>query len=1605
MAGHLFRRRSRLQEIMTIIHQRSRDPWAASSSFFPNSTGNHALPASLGPTSPLQHPRISQQPSVSQPQQHHVHQHQSPSSVQHPPTQAPSYSLPTLGPVIQQQHSPQASVAREREHERGQERDRQMNEYDYERLQRNRQEMMQRDYEMDMHEQLQREQASSPRENHTGSIPLQQPVPSRGQGTLHGPNGILAHLNSANGPNLSSNTSGVSNAFPGNTQPTREGSPRSFVQQPVQNLPHQQLLGSFTNAANTQQLPNGMAALSQGQQPILNVRILHHLGYLPFWEQSSPTRLAAFSQPLTAIQDALSYLDQVKVRFVDHPDVYNRFLDIMKDFKSQAIDTPGVIDRVSTLFAGHPELIQGFNTFLPPGYRIECGTRDDPNSIRVTTPMGTTVSQMPSVHTRLNGGLNSIATAESLGLISRQNAYVDDSQPDGEMQGPRQEQLDRASENHFGSNGRVGVPAFFTTQQHPGPGNSAYERDDAEAAVIAHQQEQRGVSNLSHAVSAVATNGATNRQTLVEGSPTPGPTATSNQANTPGLGPSFNLSTQLEKRTPVEFNHAIGYVNKIKNRFSQQPNIYKQFLEILQTYQRDLKPIQDVYSQVTQLFAAAPDLLEDFKQFLPESAAQAKAQAAARQATEDALTLSNVRGEASYGNGLPTTQSQTPKPEMRMPPVGNFAPPPSVGKDNKKRRGGAGSQITGGAAVLDSAALANLPVKTSNIRGGPTNKRAKLEQQKPSAPEAPVVSPTLVPSLPQPMAPSTRPTTVGDEIQFFDRVKKFMANKQTFNEFMKLCNLYTQELIDKNKLMHKALNFIGGNTELLVWLKNFIEYDGRDEIVENVSRLGGDKIVLSKCRGLGPSYRLLPRRERLRVCSGRDSMCQQVLNDEWVSHPTWASEDSGFIAHRKNVFEESIHRIEEERHDYDFNIEACLRTIQLIEPIVQQLSVMSDDERAAYVLPSGIGGQSETIYQRVIKKIYDRQRGQLVIGDMFRNPATVLPIVLGRLKQKAEEWKAGMREWEKVWRDQTQKMFWKSLDHQGISAKVNDKRQYQPKQLQNEIQTLYESQRQQRALFGKPPERCQLTYDFKDEGVVQDACHLMLTHLHHSDKGTDDDKRRVERFLLTFIPTFFGYDPESFQNHMTDIQDSSPPNEEIDEESVNEDQTNGKSRRAVNSRRINLLRGVLERSKAGKDINGHESKESTPDISSMDEDGAVSTETPQEQIPEVDIMDYRWMEHPPMGTMDPKAPYTRCTFNLYGSLHIYCFFRLFQMLYERLLNVQEHEAEVHRDIRQSNAPKAAYELNLVTKKPSDYFDDTSDSANYYHQIVSMCEDVMRQKAEPGHLEDTLRRFYVMKGWQLHSFDRIIAAIVRFAMLIVSSDNKDKSVDIVNLFYADRAKVETTHDSEIIYRKQVDKLTKDADIYRITYTPGRKQARICVFKKDDPTFSADAMEEGKQWAYYISSFGLREATEGVPAEKMHWPYLRRNLPSKEMTEEELSKSYLPAWSDEGLIARISSETYRISFNDTGTEDRWLHRPQVQMRGLQQMEEATNERKRKTWEKFGSSSSWMKELGEVEVEELKDRFQKSVAEGFPIKASSDRLLSADEDHGDVTAMTGA
>jgi len=134
-------------------------------------------------------------------------------------------------------------------------------------------------------------------------------------------------------------------------------------------------------------------------------------------------------------------------------------------------------------------------------------------------------------------------------------------------------------------------------------------------------------------------------------------------------------------------------------------------------------------------------------------------------------------------------------------------------------------------------------------------------------------------------------------------------------------------------------------------------------------------------------------------------MCSEVLNDEWASHPTWASEDSGFVAHRKNQFEEGLHRIEEERHDYDFNVEANAKVIQLLEPIAQSLLTTSAAERERLNLFQALGSQSQSLYRRVLKKVYGVERGPDVVNDLFKDPAAVLPVVLARLKQKDEEWR------------------------------------------------------------------------------------------------------------------------------------------------------------------------------------------------------------------------------------------------------------------------------------------------------------------------------------------------------------------------------------------------------------------------------------------------------------------------------------------------------------------------------------------------------------------------------------------------------------------------
>ncbi|KAE9613428.1 putative transcription regulator Others family [Lupinus albus] len=89
-----------------------------------------------------------------------------------------------------------------------------------------------------------------------------------------------------------------------------------------------------------------------------------------------PQMVNGGGQKLTT-NDALAYLKAVKDMFQDKKDKYDEFLEVMKDFKAQRLDTTGVIARVKELFKGNRDLILGFNTFLPKGYEITLPLDDE----------------------------------------------------------------------------------------------------------------------------------------------------------------------------------------------------------------------------------------------------------------------------------------------------------------------------------------------------------------------------------------------------------------------------------------------------------------------------------------------------------------------------------------------------------------------------------------------------------------------------------------------------------------------------------------------------------------------------------------------------------------------------------------------------------------------------------------------------------------------------------------------------------------------------------------------------------------------------------------------------------------------------------------------------------------------------------------------------------------------------------------------------------------------------------------------------------------------------------------------------------------------------
>lgn len=854
--------------------------------------------------------------------------------------------------------------------------------------------------------------------------------------------------------------------------------------------------------------------------------------------QGGPPQTAAGQEKFQRlkVEDALSYLDQVKYKFGNQPQVYNDFLDIMKEFKSQSIDTPGVIQRVSNLFKGHPELIVGFNTFLPPGYKIEVQANDQGVAFQVSVSMPSPsggnmcLQQQPSSPHR--GGTQIIHNMPTnINLISTQHqpqnlhVSIQPQPPSQPAASPMSTPSNYATVNRERERPIQPVVATPVNVTVSGPVNATTPINSS------------NVNTVTVVAAAAAANSI--NVNAMSGPPPPQSTSTSvtaqiNEVNNQGhnlhhISQAHQSIIQAEQsgqqqNQPVEFNHAISYVNKIKIRFQHQPEKYKRFLEILHAYQKEQKVLKEgtgqlpnkqlteaeVYSQVAKLFDQQEDLLREFGQFLPD-------------ATSHSTTQFINRGHAhNEHKKLATTPIGHPSP---LKPYNNSQNNMSrlerdfhvaVDKDfhrnvgEKERNHIAPKFNTGGV------------VKRSPSYNPMTLNHMNRDREGPSPPK-------------RPKPPICRDVTLAEaskygslrDYAFFDKVRIALRTPEVYDNFLRCLTLFNQEIISRSELSCLISPFLSRFPELHRWFQDFLGSQANAESIplsaaQRQDRNQGEmaqEVDLSTCKRLGASYCALPKTSETRKCSGRTNLCREVLNDTWVSFPTWA-EDSTFVTSRKTQYEEIIYRCEDERFELDVVIETNAATIRVLETVQRKMSRMSQDELAKFRLDDCLGGTSQTIHQRALRRVYGDKVSDIIQG-LKKTPQIAVQVVLRRLKAKDEEWREAQKGFNKQWREQNEKYYLKSLDHQGINFKQNDTKALRSKTLINEIESMFDERHEQTDDSGEPLTGPHLILTYKDKTILDDAASLLIHHVKRQTSIQKQEKTRIKTILRHFVPDLF----------------------------------------------------------------------------------------------------------------------------------------------------------------------------------------------------------------------------------------------------------------------------------------------------------------------------------------------------------------------------------------------------------------------------------------------------------------------------------------------------
>lgn len=286
----------------------------------------------------------------------------------------------------------------------------------------------------------------------------------------------------------------------------------------------------------------------------------------------------------------------------------------------------------------------------------------------------------------------------------------------------------------------------------------------------------------------------------------------------PGMGVAFGgadasaMGGDDATRKQPELDHARTYVKKIKMRFSQQPKIYRDFLDILQTFHREQHTIQDVYQQVAKLFKDHADLLSEFAQFLPDP---------------------SIHGPGGAPTPLQISQQMHHKDDDLM----NTRSVQTRGRGSARPALEPAGRATSRQAAAAAAAAASQPARITVART--TGRDAGVEEGRKEGSWG-----------------------TFEELGYFFRIKMALtgttsatATSEAYDEFLKVLHLFNQEIITRQEMYILAKELLRGHDgELTVWLRNFLNAEDED----GDEPMGMSEVDWASTSKLGPSYREMP---------------------------------------------------------------------------------------------------------------------------------------------------------------------------------------------------------------------------------------------------------------------------------------------------------------------------------------------------------------------------------------------------------------------------------------------------------------------------------------------------------------------------------------------------------------------------------------------------------------------------------------------------------------------------------------------------------------------------------------------------------------------------